>query len=250
MLTNGLIIVVITLIIVVLWQVVSYHQTQQALVWWDSRQWMRMSQEAEAIRNSLLQDSFFLRRSIELSLACKSENFHLQEQDYLATIEKFHHSLKDLSNYLFPVHIDDSLPLAIRYLLESWQLRFPRLSLEMELEYDLQPQPHHLSRIVLLALEELLQITCANISSSLSIFVSLKAQGSSYELKVCLYHFNVSKLTKFHNSLELDHLRLAFQFLTSGKCWHQGEDNKDTWYFLWYNMQKTSMGEKNSSWKY
>jgi hypothetical protein len=238
-------IVIITCIIVVLWLTVSHRQTQRALIWWNSRQSIRMCQEAETIRNGLLQESFILRRNLELLGANCLPNHHLQENYYLTTIEKFHHSLKELSDYLSPAYIDDSLPLAIRSILEMWKLRFPELNMDIELTSDLHDTSHQLNRVILTVLEELLQLTFLNVLTSPAMFVSLKSRGDSNQFIVSFSYNNVSKSSKSSHSVEFGYLRRMYKLLTFGECIYRLKDNTETWYFLWRNQQNTTKEEKN-----
>ncbi|MUG94342.1 hypothetical protein F7734_18955 [Scytonema sp. UIC 10036] len=196
---------------------------------------MRMHQEGEAIRDGLLQKSFIIRRHLELSLSDRAENQQQQNQSYLETIEKFHSSLKKLSEYLSPPYIDDNLPLAIRSLLESWKLRISVLNLELELPTELAQEREKYNHVIFMALEELLQIMLSDIPSSspISLFVSLRSQGNLYELVVQVTNCTVSEITYNSHLTEFNYLRHAFKFLTSGECFHHQVDRTDTWYFRW-----------------
>lgn len=226
-------VVIITCIVVVLWLLVSYYRTQQALFWWNSRQWIKMCQQGEVIRNGLLQESFIIRRHLELSSINCPESQQQEEQYYLATIEKFHYSLKELSDYLCVGHIDDSLPLAIKSLLTGWKSRIPALHLELELPTEWHHESHFISRVILVVLEELLQMTLSDISSSVFIFISLKPREHFSELMVQIIGLDVSKLTFKSRSTQSDHLRRAFQFLTFGECFHHRNKDTEIWYFRW-----------------
>ncbi len=225
----------ITCIIIMLFVLNSQYQAQKALLWWHRRQWIRMREEGEAIRNGLLQKSFIIRRYLELSLTERAENQQQANQSYLETIEKFHNSLKELSEYLSPPYIDDSLPLAIRSLLESWKLRISVLNLELELPTELSQECQKYNHVILIALEQLLQIILSDTPSSLpiSLFISLKPQGDLNELMVQVKNCTVSEITYNSHLTELNYLRHAFKFLTSGECFHHHVDRTDTWYFRW-----------------
>ncbi|BAY22245.1 hypothetical protein NIES2100_20080 [Calothrix sp. NIES-2100] len=236
MLIVSSVVVLITSIIVVLCLLLYHQQTQRALIWWHSRQWMRMYQEAEMIHNDLLQESFVIRRQLEISSLNPSLYQQMPEQCYLATIEKFHHSLKELSEYLSPAHIEDSLPLAIQHVLVKWRARIPELNLQMELPTEWPPESLYTIRVILIALEELLQIIFSNIPNKLSIFVSVKTLGNFHELMVCCTDLNISQQTYIWHFTELDYLRHAFNFLTSGKCFYQHKYNTAIWHFRWRHL--------------
>lgn len=227
-------VVIISICLIVLFYVLlSHQQTQEALIWWNTRQYMRMYQEAEAIQNGLLQESFVIRRNLELSLVNPGLYQHQQEQYYLTIIEKFHHSLKRLNGYLSPAYIDDSLPLAIQYILLEWELRIPGLKLQTELPTDWRNESLSTSRVILMALEELLQIILENVTNQLSILVSLKSRGNFSELTIQVNCLTIPKRTYISNRADLKYLRQAFNILTHGKCFFHKKENTETWYFLW-----------------
>ncbi|BAY60388.1 hypothetical protein NIES22_04470 [Calothrix brevissima NIES-22] len=237
MLIVSAVIVLISSMIVVLCLLLYHQQTQRALIWWHSRQWMRMYQEAEMIHNDLLQESFVIRRQLEIAALNASVYQQQPEQSYLATIEKFHHSLKELSEYLSPAHIDDSLPLAIQHVLVKWRSRIPELNLQMEIPTDWPSESLYTIRVLLIALEELLQIIVSNIPGNLSILVSLKPRKNFHELIVQLTYFNISKQAYLSNFTESNYLRHAFNLLLWGKCFYRHHDNREIWYFRWRHLQ-------------
>lgn len=212
---------------------IYYRRGQQALNWWHGRQYKKMRDEGELIREGILQDLFIFRRNLELSKVNSGENQRKLENYDLETFEKIHHSLKILSEYLYPAHIDDSLSLAIVCLLESWKLRIPGLNLQFNVPNDWQKETYEGSRIILMILEELLQITLPLISPSVSIFTSLEQQGYGSELTVKLTSPDISKLTSSSCSQQLDSLKHTFKFLTSGKCFYRKENSTQIWYFYW-----------------
>ena len=54
-------------------------------------------------------------------------------QNLLTTLEKFHTALNELSDHLAPPYLEDSLPLAIRFAMETWQAQHPQSELKLEL---------------------------------------------------------------------------------------------------------------------
>jgi hypothetical protein len=104
----------------------SIGQARRSLRWWHG-QWSRhLHQEAEAIRNGLLQETFVLRRQIELYQAQATT-----AEQVLATADQFHLALKALSDRLSPPYSDDSLPHALRHSVAAWQLRYPTLAVSL-----------------------------------------------------------------------------------------------------------------------
>ena len=56
----------ISLIIAISWLLAYNRQLQQALYWLHARQYRKMRYEGEVIRETILQDLFIFRRSLEL----------------------------------------------------------------------------------------------------------------------------------------------------------------------------------------
>lgn len=219
-------IVGITVISILLWLLASNYRTQRALRWWHSRQLARMRQEGEAIRNGVLQNTFIMRRHLESPLATSSESQQKLKTHYLENIEKFHYSLRELSDYLYPAYIDESLPLAIRHVLDTWNRRFPSLNIESELPTEWSDKSSDRSQVILIALEELLAYCVSNNSSNFSLFVSLTPQGNWNELMI--------KFTAIASTTDdLLHLCRALKFWLSGKCSRYRQNQAEIWYLRW-----------------
>jgi hypothetical protein len=232
--------IIITCVAVVLWLINSCHRTQQALIWWHDRQYSKMCQEGEAIRNGLLQESFVLRRHLELSALNDSEVKPPHHQYYLTTIENFHHSLKNLSDYLLPAHVDESLSLAIKHLFIKCKLDFPELRLDMDMPTDIDRDTSQFRRIVLMVLEEILNLILLNVYSHnfklVSLSVDLKNKNNLNDLTVKFHYEHSDQRTRI---TEYEYLRRVFNFLSSGKCWYRYQDNTEIWYFHWQDVKTT-----------
>ncbi|MBD2207855.1 hypothetical protein H6G33_36610 [Calothrix sp. FACHB-1219] len=185
-----------------------------------------MRQEGEAIRNGVLQNTFIMRRHLESPLATSSESQQKLKTHYLENIEKFHYSLRELSDYLYPAYIDESLPLAIRHVLDTWNRRFPSLNIESELPTEWSDKSSDRSQVILIALEELLAYCVSNNSSNFSLFVSLTPQGNWNELMI--------KFTAIAATTDdLLHLCRALKFWLSGKCSRYRQNQAEIWYLRW-----------------
>ncbi|BAZ02741.1 hypothetical protein NIES37_67540 [Tolypothrix tenuis PCC 7101] len=227
-------IVGITVISILLWLLASNYRTQRALRWWHSRQLARMRQEGEAIRNEVLQNTFVLRRHLESPLPTSSESQHKLNTHYLENIEKFHYSLKELSDYLYPAYVDESLPLAIRHMLDTWNKRFPSLNIQYELPNEWREESRDRSQVILIALEELLNYCVSNTSTNFSLFVSLTLQGNLNELMIKFTDLDVSKSTLTAATTDdLLHLCRALKFWLSGKCSRYRQNQTEIWYLRW-----------------
>ncbi|NJO64346.1 MAG: hypothetical protein HC836_41120 [Richelia sp. RM2_1_2] len=212
---------------------VSYRRSQQALIWWNGRQYGKMRYEGEVIRERILQDLFILRRNLELSKVNSRESQLKLEKYDLETFEKLHHSLKQLSEYLYPAHIDDSLGLAVACLVEYWKLQIPGLNLQLDIQTDWHDESYERSRVILMVMSELLQITLPLISPSVSISISLEQQDSRNQLIVKFDSPDISKLESYSCSQQLDFLKHIFTFLIPGKCFYRKQKSMQIWYFYW-----------------
>ena len=85
---------------------------EQLLCQWQQNQAEWLDQEAETIRNGLLQDLFAVRRKLEL--------LDGQATDCLVDFEHLYHSLKHLADRLSSPYIHDSFPLAIQHTVSIW----------------------------------------------------------------------------------------------------------------------------------
>ncbi len=216
-----------------MWSIKSHNKTQQALQWWFFRQSLKLSMEAEKIRDGLLQESFTIRRNLELLPADNLELSVNKAQECLEKTDNFHQSLAQLSDRLFPSYLQDSLPLAIECLLEPWLTSHPDLYFHIDIPSNWRNEPADRSLIVLRSLEELLRITLPDILTQVSIYISLTKLRNMGQLKVKITYPDVTALNMYSNIPELGYLYESFRFLTSGKCFCRSQDLSAAWYFLW-----------------
>jgi hypothetical protein len=234
-------IVGMTQISILLWLLASNYRTQKALRWWHSRQLARMRQEGEAIRNGVLQNTFVMRRHLESPLPSSREIQQKLDTHYLENMEKFHYSLRELSDYLYPAYIDESLPLAIRHLLDTWKNRFPSLNIEYNLPTEWRDESGvrsasasgNRSQVILMALEEFLFCLVSNNLTNCSVFVSLTLQGNLSELMIKLTDLDVSKFTFIAATTDLLHLCRALKFWISGECFYCRQNQAEICYLRW-----------------
>ncbi|MGF1935726.1 MAG: hypothetical protein RM347_015280 [Nostoc sp. ChiQUE02] len=211
----------------------SYHSLQQALQWWSYRQSIKLFLEAEKIRDDLLQDSFTIRRNLDL---LSVDNLNLSGnriQECLNHIDNFHHSLVQLSDRLFPVSLQDSFPLAIECLLEPWLASNRQLYFQIDMPIYWRHEPAERSLIVLTALNELLTISLPEILAPTSIYINLKEQKDIGQLVVEITYPNMATFVLYSRIPELKYLCESFRLLTSGKCFRHSKNLKITWYFYW-----------------
>lgn len=237
---ESLLVSICIILIIAILRLLAYNrQLQQALYWLHSKQYRKMRYEGEVIRERILQDLFIFRRSLELSHVKNRESQKTLEKYDLETVENIHNSLKELSEYLYPAHVDDSLSLAISCLLESWKSDIPHLNVQMNIvNQEYHKENYECNRIILMILSELFQITLPLIADEVSIFISLDLQGYRNKLIVKLNSPSIFKLESYSSLQKLDFIKNIFKFLTSGKCFYRKENSSQTWYFDWYSLKQ------------
>lgn len=222
--------IIVGLFLLLLRALVAYYQARQSLQWWYQRQSLKLRHEAEEIRNGLLQESFALRRSLELSLINQNESL---ESACLETMQGFHTSLKDLSDRLSPPFIDESLPHAIQYAIDAWQTHYPAVMMTATLPEDWQPDGYEQRRAILMVMDELLHLRLSELPAIEAITVHLQHQRQKGELTIQFSYSSSSSPNVYQASSSFDHLKRVFRFLTSGNCSYRCTPSAMTWNFHW-----------------
>lgn len=194
---------------------------------------MKLFLEAEKIREGLLQESFIIRRSLELLPVDNLEVSTGNTQECLQKIENFHHSLVQLSERLYSAYLPDSLPLAIECLLERWIASHPQLYLNLDIPTCWRLEPAERCLVILRTLEELLRISLPEVLTQISIDISLKQQRNICQLMVQITYPDVSALVFYSSLPELGYLSDTFQVLTSGRCFCRSKNLSVAWYLCW-----------------
>ena len=217
--------VVFACVLLLAWLLATYVRAQQALRWWQRRQSLQLCREAEGIRNGLLQESLSLRRQLELSLVQPLGEPEQTHQTLLTKIETFHTALNELSDHLAPPYLDDSLPLAIRFAMETWQAQHPQSQLKLELPVEWTHESPEQSRVLLMTIDELLRLALPDRSAAVSLAVCLTSQPRLNELKLHLSCLQAAQPMTLAQATEFDQLSRAFCFLMPGKysCQHKDQ---------------------------
>jgi len=227
------IVVVTAFIVSTLWLLKSYLKTRQALQWWQERQVLQLSQEAKNIRDGLLQESFTIRRSLELLPVDDLELLVKKNRDCLEKLDNFHHSLSQLSDRLSPAYIEDSLPLAIQSVVEQWQAQYPKLHLHLDLPNHWRHESHHQSMLILRVLEELLQITLSDLLADIAIHITLSPKENLGELLIHISDDRTADNLSYSSLKQLKYLRQIFQTLMPGKCCYRQHNIAIDWSLIW-----------------
>ncbi len=205
----------------------SYMGAQRSLRWWYRQHSIRLHHEAEAIRNDLLQRLFVMRRSLE-----SGQPEAIQQS--ISQVDHLYESLHGLSDRLSAFDLEDDLGLALHHLVEAWRDRWHSQAKTQNLDFtaELPKTAIHLPieqhRLTLVATDEFLRITAANLLTPQVIFVSLSFNSHTYELKVKVDDPQVNKL---QGSDDLKHLTQALRFLSGGQCSCHSHDESLTWQF-------------------
>ena len=85
----------------------------EALQWWYQKVLKQLESEANLICEQLLQESFAVRRSLELSSLKPNELASSSRQKCVAQLEDFHFTLKELRDRLSPPYLNEGLPFAL-----------------------------------------------------------------------------------------------------------------------------------------
>ncbi len=176
-----------------------------ALNWLFYKQSIKLYGESEKIRDDLLQESFTIRRGLEalkiqhcnllnnqvmgypspgfypvgsqlLSAylphnESPNQSFNNSISEHIKRVENFHHSLVELSDRLFPIYIEESLPLSIQCLLDSCFLAHPHISVDFDMPSYWRKESAQFSLLTLRTLQELMSITIPNfLRSSVNLY--------------------------------------------------------------------------------
>jgi hypothetical protein len=238
----SLIFVLIGLLFLGVWFVIRWHRLQQALQWWYRQHVLRLFNEAEAVRNGILQDAFTLRRTLELSSvphqAVPAELHAVliagaDRETLLKTLEELHGSLKRFSDFLSPPYLEDSFPLAIDHLLKFYQQQHSNVALELSIPENWQDDAYEQSRIVWIAIDELLRMTLAPFPSVRSISACLTQNAAAHQLVIKIFYSNCDRQNLRDGFKELSYLRRSAQFLTAGTCTYHQDHEALIWSMRW-----------------
>lgn len=227
---------------------------ENALQWWYKKKLTQLESEANLIREQLLQESFAMRRNLELS-SIKSDKFAACHQKYIEQLESFHSSLKQLSDRLYPPYLNEGLPFALQHSVERWRERLPDCQFKLGLPQKWQQKSSTNDFIILNILEDLLNIQKTNTLSNNLIAIDLEQNSSiskfDHQLKVMFvgerannhipdsdrrsHHASRDRVEKntYGNRQQLQYLQQIFEALTSGSCSNVLSKNSDLWLFEW-----------------
>ncbi|MGL6340710.1 MAG: hypothetical protein ACRC80_16415 [Waterburya sp.] len=207
---------------------------KEALQWWYQKKSRQLESEANLIREQVLQESFAMRRSLELSSIKSNEFATSSGQKCLEQLENFHLTLKELSDRLSPPCINEGLPWALQYLVKKWQKKNPSCQIELNLPLNWQQKSQAHNFVILNILEDLWQIHL--LSENNFIFINLKQNTINNQLNHQLKAIFIKqdkKLLTSKNSQELKYIQKSFEYLMSGSCQNLWIKDSNIWSFQW-----------------
>lgn len=200
---------------------VSYFRMREVWQWWSQRQLLRSHQEAEIIRDCLLQQSFTMRRGLESVLI---DSHDPSVAACLEQLNLFHQSLNALSDRLSPPYLEDDLSLAIAHLLNSWKSEHTTIHFQHPPLWNQAAHPS--DAFILDCIDEVLRIVMTDLLTPKVIFVSLNNVRKQFNLEIRIP--NVADLD-IHSDLK--HLSQAMRFLVGGHCTFSYKQQTLTWHY-------------------
>ena len=223
-----------------IWLGASHLETRQTLRWWSKMQIAQLWHESDRIHNGVLQKVFTVRRELELSMLNEPEVLSGKHRDWLTQIEQIHSSLEALSSRLSPPYLEESLPLAIQAMLQSWTVRYP-LTLKTELPLQwINESPEH-NQTLLRLLNEVLRLSLIEklsleVLKNTVLWVDLSSIDCHAKLTVRITYPNAKIAGAIESTLfnrEKRYLNRTFECLNSGKIFYYKNDIITQWCFRW-----------------
>jgi hypothetical protein len=190
---------------------------EEAIQWWYGRQMIQLESQARQIRDRLLQDSCAVRRSLELSLLQPNKPTDLFTRQCLEQFTSFYAALKELNDCLSPPYLEEGLPLAIEYLVKTWQQKLPDCEFRLELSDNWQPKSQDKDRIILTILEELFKLLLSESAKEIIIFICLQQTRRDNKLEIETIKLNSSHCSRNFPERENLYLGKSFEMIASGK---------------------------------
>lgn len=168
------------------WTTVLYLATRRwshqrrSWQWWHAHQMSRLHDQAESIRDDVLQQTFAFRRYLENNLADQPDV--AQTEQWLDRFQTFYQTLEQLSNQLSPPFVADSLPLALQFMVKTWQHNQPGLQVQLELPSNWPDDPSEHNRVILSTVTGILDLLTSVDTNEQHLTLSLDHQQNSRTL--------------------------------------------------------------------
>ncbi|GAB4460457.1 MAG: hypothetical protein OHK0037_07750 [Elainellaceae cyanobacterium] len=221
------------LIGLLIWLAVFHWQTQQALRWWFEQQHDWLCREAEQVRNGPLQETFVMRRQLEMNPDSPSKAA-FQQPAWIAQVTQLNGQLVRLSDELSPPYLETSLPLAIQAWAQDECL--PGLMLCLPPSWPAEPTAR--VSLLLSMLTHLLRWSMQ--TNELLTRVSLElVQQVNWGLQpvgvltVRLDYPTAAAADEAGRSPHAVFLSRAFAVLAPGRCTQRQQQQRIVWQFRW-----------------
>lgn len=188
---------------------------RQAWQWWHQQQVLQLHQQAESIRDGLLQQTFAFRRYLESTVSAQPEAE--QTARWLEQFQGFYLSLESLSNELSPPFVAESLPLALQFALKDWQRSHPELDLQLNLPLDWFDNSPNKNQIILSIIAELLTLLTPEGNTAERLNLTLTNHSNFYKLTFQLENGDSLMMPKIVGRPEVKHLKEIFHSLAAGR---------------------------------
>ncbi|NEP63283.1 MAG: hypothetical protein F6K31_41330, partial [Symploca sp. SIO2G7] len=192
--------------------------------WWHSQQQQQQQAQAEIVRDGLLQEAFALRRQLEQS-DCPGG----KSASYLKQVNRFYQSLESLSNQLSPPFVDDSLPLALQFLLKHRGQNDPSIGLDPDTDWSANIVNGNLTLLSIVT--ELLPLLASDPEPVLK--VRLWREADVNNLQITSDISNQQPQASPVKSVEMQYLQEIFHSLMSGTLNINQDDIKLTCQLSW-----------------
>ncbi|MEO0867055.1 MAG: hypothetical protein AAFY17_01165, partial [Cyanobacteria bacterium J06642_11] len=184
---------------------------RQAWKWWHQHQTDRLHEQAESIRDDLLQQTFAFRRFLEASLDSQPKDE--QTEEWLQRFQTLYKSLEQLSDQLSPPFVADSLPLALQCLVQAWQQSQPGLSVQLKVPNGWPDQATKNNPIIMSIFTGLVESLFPN-DQPYELHITLDHEDKQYTLT---FEQTQMAATSVVNTVEINHLKEIFRSLTAGR---------------------------------
>jgi hypothetical protein len=193
---------------------------------------MKREAWAEMLREAAFQRLFALRRNLELSLEDESDNTVEARQRRLRSLEGLFVDLSKLRQSLHPAFVEDSLPLALRQKIISWEQRLPSVQFKLTVLTIGLSNSAYDNWFILDILEEWLQLLEGQLKHDCAIAFSLGIDLPEQQLLMTLSGKHLVRTVHIHDPL-FQRLTTLFALLLQGQCNVQIQDEQIGWCFRW-----------------
>ncbi|QKD81671.1 hypothetical protein HPC62_05220 [Thermoleptolyngbya sichuanensis A183] len=227
------------------WLAVFHWQTQRALRWWFEQQHHWLCREAEQVRNGPLQNTFVMRRQLEMNLEMNSErnsealsNPLTEQPAWMAQVTQLNGQLVGqlvrLSDELSPPYLETSLPLA----LQAWAQEEGLSGLLLCLPSRWPVEPTLRVSLLLSMLTHLLRGAMSGRDGPAAIALELVERsplgiGHIGVLTIRLEYPAVAAARAAGRSPQWALLSRAFAVLAPGRCTRRRQAQCIVWQFRW-----------------